>query len=148
VLFLYGVAAGGGTEAGAMFAGGLLGVAAGALTGFALYAGLLRIPLRWFFTVTGLLVLFLAAGMASQAARLLVQADLLPALAVPLWDTSGWLPDGSTLGTLLHSLVGYESRPSGIQIGFYVAVLGAIAAGMRWVGGRHAHRRPRPQVSH
>ncbi len=134
VLFLYGVAASQGSEAAAMLAGGAAGVAAGAALGWIVYKGLLRVPLRWFFTVTGVLVLFLAAGMASQAARFLIQADLLPGLATPLWDTSNLLPQTSVVGTLLHSLVGYEAQPAGMQIVFYVAALAAIAGGMVWVG--------------
>jgi high-affinity iron transporter len=133
VLFLYGIAA---TEGGAswpMLAGGLAGIAGGIAVGYALYAGLLRIPLRWFFTATGILVLFLAAGMASQAARFLIQADLLPSLATPLWDTSALVPQGSIVGTLLHSLVGYDARPAGMQIVFFVLVLVAIGVGMKWV---------------
>jgi len=134
VLFLYGIAA---SESGAslpMLAGGLAGVMAGVAVGGLLYAGLLRIPLRWFFTATGILVLFLAAGMASQAARFLIQADVLPSLATPLWDTSAWLPQSSVAGTLLHSLVGYEAQPAGMQIVFYVLVLAVIAIGMMWIG--------------
>ena len=142
VLFLYGIAASEGDASWPMLAGGVVGIAAGVTVGFALYAGLLRIPLRWFFTATGLLVLFLAAGMASQAARFLIQADLLPGLATPLWDTSVLLPQNSIAGTLLHSLVGYEARPAGMQIVFYLLVLFAVGAGMRWVGGR-APRPPR-----
>ena len=130
VLFLYGIAASEGGGAMPMLAGGIAGIAAGVAVGYLVYAGLLRIPLRWFFTATGVLVLFLAAGMASQAARFLVQADVLPSLASPLWDTSGVLPQSSVPGTLLHSLVGYDARPAGMQIVFYVAVLVAIAAGM------------------
>jgi high-affinity iron transporter len=130
VLFLYGIAASEGGAAMSMLAGGIAGIVAGIAVGYLVYAGLLRIPLRWFFTATGVLVLFLAAGMASQAARFLVQADLLPSLASPLWDTSGVLPQSSVTGTLLHSLVGYDARPAGMQIVFYVAVLVAIAAGM------------------
>ena len=133
VLFLYGIAAAEGGGSWPMLAGGLAGIAAGIAVGYALYAGLLRIPLRWFFTVTGLLVLLLAAGLASQAARFLIQADVLPSLATPLWDTSALLPQTSVAGTLLHSLVGYEARPAGMQIVFYLFVLIAIAAGMRWV---------------
>jgi len=90
------------------------------------------------------LVLFLAAGMASQAARFLIQADVLPSLATPLWDTSALLPQGSIVGVLLHSLVGYEARPAGMQIVFYVAVLFAIGAGMTWInksGPRSARTR-------
>ena len=142
VLFLYGIAASEGGASWPMLAGGLLGVGAGVAVGYLLYAGLLRIPLRWFFRATGVLVLFLAAGMASQAARFLIQADLLPSLAAPLWDFSALLPQTSIVGTLLHSLVGYEARPAGMQIVFYVLVLIAVGAGMKWV--KHA---PRPTRS-
>ena len=130
VLFLYGVAASEGGGSLLLVAGGLIGFGGGAAVGYALYRGLLRIPLRLFFSVTSALVLFLAAGMASQAARFLVQADVLPSLATPAWDASSLLPQTSILGTLLHGLVGYEARPAGIQILVYVAVLLVIAAGM------------------
>jgi high-affinity iron transporter len=145
VLFLYGIAASEGGASLPMLAGGLVGIAAGIAAGYSLYAGLLRIPLRWFFTATGVLVLFLAAGMASQAARFLIQADLLPSLVAPLWDTSTLLPQTSLVGTLLHSLVGYDARPAGMQIVFFVFVLVAIAMGMRWVN-RGVNRGPQPAV--
>lgn len=133
VLFLYGIAASDGGASWPMLAGGLAGIAAGVVVGYAVYAGLLRIPLRWFFTATGILVLFLAAGMASQAARFLIQADVLPSLAAPLWDTSALLPQTSITGTLLRSLVGYEDRPAGMQVAFFVLVFVTIGAGMKWL---------------
>jgi high-affinity iron transporter len=142
VLFLYGIAASDGGASWTMLAGGAAGIAAGVAVGYLLYAGLLRIPLRWFFTATGVLVLFLAAGMASQAARFLIQADLLPSLATPLWDTSAVLPQESVAGTLLHSLVGYDAQPAGMQIVFYVLVLVAIAVGMKAVNGGPAKPGP------
>jgi len=132
VLFLYGIAATEGFGS-SMLIGGLAGVVAGVTAGYVLYAGLVRLPMRWIFAATGLLVLFLAAGMASQAARFLIQADLLPSLATPLWDTSGWLSETSVVGTLLRSLIGYDARPAGMQILFYVAALALIAFGMRRV---------------
>ena len=133
VLFLYGIAATDGGASWSMLAGGLAGIAAGIAVGYAVYAGLLRVPLRWFFTATGILVFFLAAGMASQAARFLIQADLLPSLATPLWDTSALLPQTSIPGTLLRSLIGYEDRPAGMQIIFFVLVFVVIGAGMKWL---------------
>ena len=138
VLFLYGIAASDGGASWSMLAGGLAGIAAGIAVGYAVYAGLLRIPLRWFFTATGILVLFLAAGMASQAARFLIQADVLPSLAAPLWDTSALLPQSSIPGTLLRGLVGYEDRPAGMQIVFFVLVFVVIGAGMRWLNAAPA----------
>ena len=140
VLFLYGIAASGGTASSGMLAGGLAGLALGVAAGYVLYAGLVRLPMRWIFAATGVLVLFLAAGMASQAARFLIQADVLPSLVEPLWDTSALVPENSAVGTVLHSLVGYDARPAGMQIVFYVAVLVAIASGML--------RGHRPAASH
>lgn len=131
VLFLYGMAA---SQSGrsSMLIGGLSGLVLGIVAGYAIYAGLLRVPLRWFFKATGILVLLLAAGMASQAARFLIQADLLPSLAAPLWDTSAVLPENRVPGMLLHSLIGYDSHPAGMQLVFYIVVLVAIFSGMQW----------------
>lgn len=131
VLFLYGIAASESGNATSMLAGGLFGMLAGITLGYAIYAGLLRIPMRWFFSATSVLVLLLAAGMASQAAHYLIQADVLPGLASPLWDTSATLSEQSIPGMLLHSLIGYDARPAGMQVVFYLVALIAIATGMR-----------------
>jgi high-affinity iron transporter len=131
VLFLYGIAASDGGGGASMLLGGLVGVVFGVVVGYTIYAGLLRVPMRWFFTATSLLVLLLAAGMASQAAHFLIQADLLPSLSAPLWDTSAVLPEDGILGMLLHSLIGYDSRPAGMQIVFYILVLVTVSVGMK-----------------
>ena len=134
VLFVYGIAATGGEAAPAMLAGGLLGLAAGIGMGVALYFGLLRIPLRHLFAVTSWMILLLAAGMASQGAGFLVQADVLPPLGDAVWDTSAVLSEQSLVGKVLHTLIGYVSQPAGIQVLFYVATLVVIAVLMETVG--------------
>jgi high-affinity iron transporter len=134
VLFLYGIAAAGGGGAVAMALGGALGLAAGAASGTALYLGLVRIPLRHLFSVTSWLVLLLAAGMASQGAAFLLQADLLPPLGMTLWDTSFLLSDQSLPGRVLHTLIGYTAQPAGIQLVFYLATLLLIGGLMRALG--------------
>src|SRR4029077_5308978 len=144
VLFLYGIAAGGGLSVGSLLAGGILGVAGGVAVGAALYLGLLRIPIRRLFTITSWMVLLLAAGMASQAAGYLVQADLLPPLGDAIWDTSAVLTEDSVVGKALHTLIGYVSRPDGIQIVFYLGVLLSIWLLTSWVG---APVSPPPRVS-
>ena len=137
VLFLYGLATGGNDGLRTTITGGLTGLAAGSLVGVLLYAGLLRIPLSRFFAVTGTLVLLLAASMSSQAAHFLIQADFLPSLGAPLWDTSAVLSQTSALGTLLHGLIGYDEQPAGMQIVFYLTALLSITTGMRWVESRN-----------
>ena len=133
VLFLYGIATSEQVGASALLLGGFVGIIAGIAVGYALYKGLLRIPLHWFFTATSALVLLLAAGMASQMARFLIQADKIPALLTPLWDTSAILPEKSIPGLLLHSLIGYDASPAGMQLVFYVATLLIIIIGMKFV---------------
>ena len=132
-LFLYGIATSEQVGVSALLLGGLAGIVAGIAVGYTLYKGLLRIPLHWFFTATSALVLLLAAGMASQMARFLIQADKIPALLTPLWDTSAILPEKSIPGLLLHSLIGYDASPAGMQLVFYVTTLLVIIAGMKLV---------------
>jgi high-affinity iron transporter len=136
VLFLYGVASSGDNGLRDTLLGGSSGLLAGALVAGLLYWGLLHIPVSRFFAATGVLVLLLAASMASQAARMLVQADLLPALGAPLWDSTALLGQTTPLGTILHGLMGYETQPAGMQVLVYVLVLLTIASAMRWVSGR------------
>ena len=136
VLFLYGIAASPENSAGLMALGGLVGLVGGILVGWLMFAGLLRIPLKWFFSATSFLVLLLAAGMAAQAARYLIQADMLPSLAQPVWDTSWFVDNGSIMGKALQGLLGYDAQPSGMQIAFFFTVLIVIALGMRWAGRR------------
>jgi high-affinity iron transporter len=81
--------------------------------------------------------------MASQAAHFLIQADLLPSLAAPLWDTSSVLSEQSALGMLLHTLMGYDSHPAGMQLVFYIAVLIIIGTGMRLAGKNRQKLVPR-----
>jgi high-affinity iron transporter len=134
VLFLYGIGATA-EGAGGMALGGVLGLVGGAAAGAALYCGLVSIPVRHLFAVTGWMILLLAAGMAAQAANFLVQADLLPPLGTELWNTSFILTDHSLVGSVLHTLIGYTAQPSGIQLVFYLATLIVIGGLMRQAPG-------------
>ncbi len=133
VLFAYGIAAAG-TATGPLLMGGLLGIVAGVAVGGALYLGLLRIPARHLFAVTGGMLVLLAAGMAAQASAFLIQAGLLPAIKPVLWDTSAVLSEQSVFGQMLHTLVGYVDRPAGMQLlvyGFAVVVIGGLTLAAR-----------------
>jgi len=150
VLFLFGLVASG-TQRAELLAGGLLGLAGGVLIGFTLYLGLLRIPLRHFFSVTGWVVLLLAAGLAANAAGYLSQAGLVPTLVPEVWNSAGILAQDSVIGQLLHILVGYNDRPSAIQLVFYVVTLAGILVLMRLFGRQDAkgarHKLPRSALA-
>lgn len=106
-----------------------IGISIGALV-YYLLRSLPRGPSR----LTSLLLLVLvAAGLVSQAALLLIQADWLPS-QLPLWDSSGYIAEDSVTGQLLYALIGYEATPTAIQAGCHVSgallmlLAGAIAA--------------------
>lgn len=133
VLFLWAIAADGVTRLGVL-SGSIMGLLGGSLVGVLLYRGLLFIPLRHFFVVTSGLILLLTAGLASEAAGFLNQAGLVPALGQGLWNSSTVLSEESVPGRLLHILVGYTARPSGIELVFYFTTLIAVYTLMRAVG--------------
>ena len=148
VLFLFGIAAAGGTSAPAMAAGGALGVAAGAAVAGLMYAGLLALPAGRLLAVTGWLITLLAAGMASQAIAFLQQAGYLDVLSVPLWNTGWLLSEDSIAGRLVHTLVGYTEQPDGLQLAAYGLVVVAIVAASRLVrSSSGAMRQPRPMAA-
>lgn len=140
VLFLYGIAASGGTSAAGMMAGGALGVLAGAGASALIYLGLLSIPARYLFSVTSALITLLAAGLAAQAIAFIQQAGYLDVWTATAWNSSWLLSDESLTGRMLHTLIGYTARPSGAQLIIYLLTILAIVALMRWV------RFPRPNA--
>jgi high-affinity iron transporter len=135
VLFGYGMLASG-SGSGDLLWGGVMGLFSGVAMGVAMYAGLLRIPMRHFFRATNGLLILLAAGLAAAAAGYLAQADVLPTLIDPMWDTSWLLSDDSWLGRTLHALVGYSAQPSGMQVLFYLSVVVLLSGGARLAAPR------------
>lgn len=133
VMFLYGLTTSGAGWTG-LIVGGALGLAGGAAVGWLLYRGMLAIPVGRFLGVVSWMVLLLAAGLAANAAMFLNQASLLPALTEQVWDTSAILSQRSWLGMLLHILIGYNDRPMGIQVVFYLVTLASILLLMRLAG--------------
>ena len=108
--------------------GGAIGlVLAAGLTALT-YAGLVRLPPKLLFSVTGWMVTFLACGLASQAAGFLQQAGLIDSLSGTLWNSSDLLPVSTIAGRILHTLIGYTDQPTTLQGVAYAATLVTIVA--------------------
>ena len=134
VLFLYGISVSGQESAGMIALGALLGAMLGGVMGVVMYMGLLRVPVRSLFAVTSWMIALLAAGMAAQAAALLEQAQVLTAFSSVVWNSSGFIDSGSVIGKVLHTLIGYTDRPTGMQLMVYSATLMVIFTLMRLFG--------------
>jgi len=140
VLFIYGMSAGG-SSAASIFSGSILGLAGGGLLGALLYKGLITLNPKHLFTVTGWLILLLASGMAASGAGDLIQAGYFTS-QMTLWNTSNVVSQQSALGQLLHVLIGYQDRPTSIQLGFYIFTLICIGGGMHIVTKqKHQHKK-------
>jgi high-affinity iron transporter len=99
---------------------GLLGAAA--LT-WGIYSGGYRVNLRVFFNVTGVLLIFFAAGLLAHGIHELQEAALLPFVVERVWDMNHILDDGSGVGLWLKALFGYNGNPSLVEVVAYPAFL-------------------------
>lgn len=115
-----------------IFLGLFIGLSLGISFGFALYFGMLKIFGKYFFMVTTWILIFLASGIMAQAFGFWINADLLPALGNPLWDTSEILSQTSIFGKFLHIFLGYIDRPAGLQLIAYLVNLSVLATALKF----------------
>jgi high-affinity iron transporter len=112
--------------------GSLIGLVAAVAVGYAIYAMSVRLNLRRLFDVTSLLLLVFAAGLFAHAVHEFQEIGWLPILSNTAWDTSWLLANGSFLGALLRSLVGYNAQPSILEVVSYTFYWGVLLLGIRW----------------
>jgi len=136
VLFLTGIAMQGQGQAMALVLGSMGGLVLGAAVSGVVYTGLMAVPLRRVFAVTGALVTLLAAGLAAEAMRQLSNAGLVNVWDRPLWDTSWLLAENGWVGRVLHVLIGYLDRPTGAELLAYVLTAGTIVLLANWTSPR------------
>lgn len=125
VLFTYGMLAAGKSPA-ILAMGSLLGLVAGGLVGALFYMGLLKISTRYFFQVTSVILMFLVAGMMSQAIGFLTSAGAFEGLSRAVWDSSSIISERGIVGQSLGVLIGYTAQPSLIQLIVYLLTLGVL----------------------
>lgn len=103
--------------------GAVLGLAAAALIGWLIYQGGMRINLARFFRWTGVLLIFIAAGLFSGALRALHEAGVWNAGQTLLADWSKVLHEDSPLGVLLGGFFGYTDHPTVSDVVSYLVYL-------------------------
>ena len=123
VLFLWGIMAQAGAEAGwGGVIGGVAGVACSAGLGWAIFHSGKHVSLARFFSLTTAFIMLLAAGLFSTGVGRLQGLGFLPT-SEPLWNTSWLLSDRSIAGGFLSGLIGYRSQPTLLEVIAYVAYL-------------------------
>ena len=104
-------------------AGTILGLGTAALLGWTLFATTVRLDLRRFFQVTGILLILFAAGLVAHGVHEFNEVGWIPAVVEHVWDMNVVLDETSLLGQLLRTLFGYNGNPSLTEIIAYFAYL-------------------------
>ena len=107
--------------------GGAVGLFIAIVLGWLMFAVGKRLDVRAFFRVTGLLLILFAAGLVAHGVHELQEAALIPTLVEHVWDINHILDEGSTVGTLLKALFGYNGNPSLLEVTAYSVYLGVVS---------------------
>jgi high-affinity iron transporter len=109
--------------------GAVLGLALAVILGVLLYRGGIRMNLRSFFRVTGMILIVVAAGLFAYSLHELQEAGWLPFLETHAYDLSASLPDDEGAGAILRGLVGYNADPTWLEVvgwAAYLVVVGGL----------------------
>ena len=137
------------------FIGGAIGTAGAVVLSYSVYAGAKWLNMRQFFSVSGALLLLIAAGLAARSLSEFQVVGAIPTFWYPVFDVTSAdvLSTSSTFGQMLRGLFGWDPAPSIEEIALwagYIAVVGTLYfRGLRPVP-RPAHaavQPPTPELS-
>jgi high-affinity iron transporter len=106
--------------------GGLIGLAVASVAAWLVYYGGRRMPMKAFFTVSGVVLIVFAAGLASRTVLFLQGAgDLGSANLNGVYDLTHyeWLTQSTEVGKFLAAMFGWDPRPSIEQVVAYFGYL-------------------------
>lgn len=106
--------------------GFIVGIVTAIVLGWLIYRGALRFNLGRFFQVTGVLLVFVAAGILSYGLHDLQEARVLPGLNTLAFDLSGPMPEDSWYGALAKGLFNYSAQTTVLQAVVWVAYVAVV----------------------
>jgi high-affinity iron transporter len=106
--------------------GGVAGLAVALAFGWAIFVAGIRVNLRRFFTVTGVILIFVSAGLVAFAIHEFGEAGLIANTGVA-FNLQPILPDNGPIGSVLRGLFGYRAAPTPLEVigyfGYLIPVL-------------------------
>jgi high-affinity iron transporter len=107
-------------------AGTILGLGTAALLGWTLFATSVRLDLRRFFQVTGLLLILFAAGLVAHGVHEFNEVGWIHPVVEHVWDVNAIIDENSLSGQLLKTLFGYNGNPSLTEMITYFAYIAIV----------------------
>jgi len=120
------------SSAQAVVIGSLLGLGTAILLGWSLFTSIVRLDLRRFFQVTGVLLVLFAAGLVAHGVHEFNELGWIPPIIEHIWDINLLLDENSSFGQLLTALFGYNADPSLSEMLAYIGYFVVILSGLRW----------------
>jgi high-affinity iron transporter len=112
--------------------GFVVGIVVAVALGFLIYRGAIRFDLGKFFTYTGVLLVFVAAGILGYGLHDLQEARVLPGLNTLAFDLSGPMPEDSWYGALLKGLLNYSAQTTVLQAVVWVLYVAVVLTVFLW----------------
>ena len=118
----------GSSSAASVVMGAFVGLGIAVVIGYALYRGSRRLNLAAFFRWTGIALVFIAAGLLSNAVHEFTEIGFLGSgpWTRAAFDLSGVLSHDNGIGSFLRAIFGYSARPEVLTLGVHVAYVVAI----------------------
>jgi high-affinity iron transporter len=106
--------------------GFLLGIAVAILLAYLIYRGAVTLNMGKFFTITGVLLVFVAAGILGYGVHDLQEAAILPGLNTLAFDVSAAVPPDSWYGTLLKGIFNFSPQTTVLEAIVWVAYVAVV----------------------
>jgi high-affinity iron transporter len=133
------------SSAGSATAGAVIGIAIAVGLGWGIYRGGVHLNLARFFTITGLVLALVAAGLAMTAVHTAFEAGWLTAGHDTALDLS-WLVRPGTVGSsLITGVLGIQPRPTIAETIAWLVYAIPILAYVAWPRRRRPATAPKPQ---
>jgi len=102
------------------------GLALAVILGYLIYNRSIKLNLSKFFTVTGVFLIIVAAGVLSYGVHEYQELGWLPGVSSYAWDISSVMAKDSIAGTLLAGTVGFDVNTSWVQLALWATYLGLV----------------------
>jgi len=109
-----------------ILAGTILGLGTAVLLGYTIFATSVRLDLRRFFQVTGILLILFAAGLVAHGVHEFNEVGWIPGVVEHVWDVNMILDENSIAGQLLKTLFGYNGNPSLTEMITYFVYIAVV----------------------
>ena len=104
----------------------IAGLALAVILGYMIYNRSIKLNLSKFFTITGIALIIVAAGVLSYGVHEYQELGWIPGDGSYAWDISSVMAKDSIAGTILAGTIGFDVNTSWVQLFLYASYLAIV----------------------